>query len=287
MVSPPHEAMHRIFRHDPDLFGRLAPRLGIAVPPIVETTPLLSAVDGSSPVACSRNTQLHVRTAGQEEFQLLIEAQDRRDPARPAHWAHHVAYIWTQRRLPTCLLIVCADEDTARWAEQPVSSAPAQPPALTLHPFVAGPHNLPLVTDPDEVRADPELAALSVMLHPTDAHVGTTMEALSAALRDRPEAIARPLIDLTAISLQLHPAGRAWRELVLPAIREWERGRGRIEGGADSARESLLIVLGSRGFNLPRDVRERVAECQDPELLRHWLARAVTASRAEDVFVST
>ncbi|MFF7111931.1 hypothetical protein ACFY91_06435 [Streptomyces albogriseolus] len=284
MTSPPHHAMFRVFQHDPDLFGRMAPRLGIAVPAIVETTPLLSAVDGSSPVACQWNTQLRLKTAGQEELQLLIEAQDRRDPDKPVHWAHHVAYLWSRRRLPTCLLILSADAETARWAEQPVSSGPVQPPALTLHPFVAGPHHLPLVTDQDEARADPALAALSAMMHPADPAVGTALKALSAALRDLPEVLARPLADLTDKALGLHPSRRAWRELMLPIVREKEYRRARDEGLADSARESLLLVLGERGFHLGDDLRRRVAGCHDPGILRHWLLRAVTAQTPEEIF---
>lgn len=284
MTSPPHHAMLHVFRHDPNLFSRMAPRLGIAVPTIAETTPLLSAADGSSPVACQWNTQLHLKTAGQEAFQLLIEAQDRRDPGRPAHWAHHVAYMWTRRRLPTSLLIMCPDEETARWAEQPVSSGPAQPPALTLHPFVAGPHNLPLVTDPDEARADPALAALSVMMHPADPCIGAALEALSASLRDLPEVLAYPLCDLTGKGLQLHPAGDAWRELMLPVLIEREYERSRAEGIADSARESLLIVLGKRGFNLCGNTRRLVTGCRDPEILRRWLLRSVTAQKLEEIF---
>ncbi|MCM2514145.1 hypothetical protein NC658_12865 [Streptomyces griseoincarnatus] len=284
MTSPPHHAMVRVFQHDPDLFGRMAPRLGIAVPAIVETTPLLSAADGSSPVACRWNTQLHLKTAGREELQLLIEAQDRRDPDKPMHWAHHVAYMWSRRRLATCLLILCADAETARWAEQPVSSGPAQPPALTLHPFVAGPHNLPLVTDQDEARADPALAALSAMMHPADPAVGTALKALSAALRALPHVLAYPLTDLTDQALALHPARRAWRELMLPVVREKEYRRAHAEALADSARESLLLVLGERGFHLDEDMRRRVTGCHAPGILRHWLLRAVTARTPQEIF---
>ncbi|MCX4477671.1 hypothetical protein OOK44_14610 [Streptomyces cellulosae] len=284
MTSPPHHAMFRVLQHDPDLFGRMAPRLGIAVPAIVESTPLLSAADGSSPVACQWNTQLHLKTAGQEELQLLIEAQDRRDSDKPVHWAHHVAYMWSRRRLPTCLLILCADAETARWAEQPVSSGPVQPAALTLQPFVAGPHNLPLVTDQDEARTDPALAALSAMMHPADPAVGTALRALSVAVQDLPEVLAHPLTDLTDQALRLHPARHVWRELMLPIVREREYRRARAEGRADSAREGLLVVLATRGFHLGDDVHRRVAGCHDSGTLRHWLLRAVAAQTPEEIF---
>ncbi|GAA2448140.1 hypothetical protein GCM10010273_31130 [Streptomyces lavendulocolor] len=33
------------------------------------------------------------------------------------------------------------------------------------------------------------------------------------------------------------------------------------------------------------DARDRITRCGDPEQLRRWLARAVTAASVEDVFV--
>ncbi|WP_346151588.1 hypothetical protein [Streptomyces labedae] len=165
-----------------------------------------------------------------------------------------------------------------------MSSGPAQPPALTLHPFVAGPHNLPLVTDQDEARTDPALAALSAMMHPADPAVGTALKALSAALRDLPEVLAHPLTDLTDQALALHPARRAWRELMLPVVREKEYRRARAEALADSAREGLLLVLGERGFHLDEDMRSRVTGCHDSGILRHWLLRAVAARTPEEIF---
>jgi len=284
MVSPPHEAMHRIFQHDPGLFSRVAPLLGIAVPTIVETTVLPSAIDTDSPGGCRRNTQLHLETAGKGAFLLLIEAQDRRDPRRPAHWAHHVSYLWTRHRLPTALLIMCSDLETAQWAGQPVSSGPVQPPALTLRPFVASPDDLPLITDLEEARADPALAALSAVMHPADPRIGPALEALSTSLRDVPDLLAYPLTGLIEVGLSLHPARYVWSELMKPIIREKHRERARVEGITQSRRESLLLVLAERGLVLPEDLRRRVMWCLDPETLRRWLSRAVTASSSEVIF---
>lgn len=39
-----------------------------------------------------------------------------------------------------------------------------------------------------------------------------------------------------------------------------------------------------RGLDVSDDVRRRVTDCTDPELLRHWLTRAVTAPKAEEIF---
>jgi uncharacterized membrane-anchored protein len=60
----------------------------------------------------------------------------------------------------------------------------------------------------------------------------------------------------------------------------------RDEGRAQGRAEDVLLVLEQRGLDVSDDVRTRVQECGDPDLLRHWLARAVTAPKAEAIFES-
>ncbi|MFD8270870.1 hypothetical protein [Streptomyces flaveolus] len=43
-------------------------------------------------------------------------------------------------------------------------------------------------------------------------------------------------------------------------------------------------MRGLRRLDISDAVRTRVTECGDPGLLRHWLARAVTAPKAEAIF---
>ena len=63
-------------------------------------------------------------------------------------------------------------------------------------------------------------------------------------------------------------------------IAEEIREEGRTEGRA----QDVLLVLEQRGLDIPDAVRSRVQGCHDPEILRHWLARAVTAAEAEGIF---
>ncbi|MGW5969787.1 hypothetical protein [Streptomyces sp. NPDC055186] len=59
------------------------------------------------------------------------------------------------------------------------------------------------------------------------------------------------------------------------------RDEGRAEGAARRAAEDVLEILDVRGIDVPEAVRERVTACDDPEILRHWHRRAVTAPTAE------
>ncbi|AVV40661.1 hypothetical protein C6376_03665 [Streptomyces sp. P3] len=58
----------------------------------------------------------------------------------------------------------------------------------------------------------------------------------------------------------------------------------RDEGRAQRGAEDILLVLETRGLDVTDHVRERITGCDDPDLLRDWLTRAVTASSAEAIF---
>ncbi|MCX5035987.1 hypothetical protein GEV49_15865 [Streptomyces sp. SYP-A7193] len=67
-------------------------------------------------------------------------------------------------------------------------------------------------------------------------------------------------------------------------ISEEIRDEGREQGRAQQGAQDVLLVLEQRGLDVSDDIRTRINECGDPEVLRHWLARAVTAPAAEDIF---
>ncbi|MFJ7064101.1 hypothetical protein [Streptomyces sp. NPDC101115] len=291
MVSSPHEAMHRIFQHDLHLFSRLSSVLGLPLPQPVEITVLPNDLTEASPVERRVDTLLRLDSANDGSLLLAIEAQGKKDPAKPASWAYYTAFLWTKYRLPTALLVVCQDRATAQWAGRPVVSGPPHMPTLTIQPVVVGPHNMPVITDPAEARADLALTTLSAITHAGDPDIGAILKALSTALRDVPEDVADPIIELTTQGLEKRPALELWRNLVAvdlsfykSVISEEIRDEGRTQGRAQGSADAILIILRQRGLDVSDDARQRITGCDDPEVLRRWVARAVTASSTEEIF---
>ena len=62
----------------------------------------------------------------------------------------------------------------------------------------------------------------------------------------------------------------------------WQEGiqvgeeKGRAEGIHIGEARALLLVLRSRGFDIPKEVERRITECTDPVVLASWLSRAAT-----------
>ncbi|WP_371612718.1 hypothetical protein [Streptomyces clavifer] len=291
MVSSPHEAMHRIFQEYPSLFSRLSEVLGVDFPQSTSTRVEPTDLTETWPIERRVDTLLRIETENDGPFLLAIEAQGRKDPDKFASWAYYFTYLLEKYRLPTMLLIVCQDRATAQWAARPVPLGAPQWPAMTLHPLVAGPHNIPVITDVAEARKDLALATLSAITHAGDPDVGVILKTVSAALRDTPDAVAEPIVELIAQGLGNRPAAQQWRNLVAvdlsfykSPLSEEIRDEGREEGRTEGQAKSLLLVLAARGVKVDDETREKITGCGDPQLLSHWLNRAATASTTEEVF---
>ncbi|MEU3128486.1 hypothetical protein ACIBVM_19655 [[Kitasatospora] papulosa] len=298
MVSAPHEAMHRVFQEYPELFSRVSEVLGVAFPPFVSADVVTTDLTESRPVERRVDTLLRIETEDNGLFLLAVEAQGKKDPDKPTSWAYYVSYLLEKYRLPTMLLVVCQDRATAAWAARPVPLGSPQWPVLTLRPLVAGPHNIPAVTDVAEARKDLALATLSAITHAGEPDVGAILKTLSAALRGAPDDIAAPIVELTAQGLGNRPAAQQWRNLVAvdlsfyisplsEEIRDEGRAegeaRGRAEGEARGRAEDILLVLDERGIEVPDGIRDTITGCRDLDVLRRWLRRAATADSAEEI----
>ncbi|MFF1922374.1 hypothetical protein ACFVW8_17615 [Streptomyces sp. NPDC058221] len=292
MVSSPHEAMHRIFQEYPGLFSRVSEVLGIDIPPPTSATLLPTDLTENSPVERRVDTLLRIETQDDGPFLLAIEAQGKKDLRKSTSWPYYVTYLHNKYGgLPVLLLIVCQDHTTAEWAATPITIGVPRWQTLTLNPIVAGPHNMPVITNVAEARKDLALATLAAITHADNPDVGAILKTLSAALREAPDNITEPIAELTAQGLGNRPAAQQWRNLVAvdtsfytsfmsEEIRDEGRDEGRVEGQA----KGILLVLEARGVPLTDEARKRIADCNDSQLLDQWIQRAATATSTDEVF---
>jgi predicted nucleotidyltransferase/HEPN domain-containing protein len=54
-------------------------------------------------------------------------------------------------------------------------------------------------------------------------------------------------------------------------------------GEARGEAKALLVVLRSRGFDIPKEIEQRISECTDPVLLVSWLSRAATIADVSEL----
>ncbi|MFF8913614.1 hypothetical protein ACF08M_09885 [Streptomyces sp. NPDC015032] len=295
MVSSSHEAMHRIFQEYPGLFSRVSEVLGVEIGPPASATVMPTDLTENRPLERRVDTLLRIDMEDDQSYLLAIEAQGKKDPDKPASWMYYLSYLQAKYKLPPMLLVVCQDRATAEWAARPFPVGHPQSPVLTLQALVAGPHNMPVITEVAEARKDLALATLAAITHAGDPDIGAILKTLSTALRDVPETIADPIVELTAQGLGNRPAAQQWRNLVAvdlsfyksslsEEIRDEGRAEGRSEGRSEGIARSILLLLAQAGVDVSEEARERITGCTDLDVLSRWLLRAPAAASVEDVF---
>ncbi|MFJ8588076.1 hypothetical protein ACIRD2_26010 [Streptomyces sp. NPDC093595] len=283
--------MHRIFQEHPELFSRVSEVLSVAFAPPVSVTVLPTDLTETRPLERRVDTLLRFDTEEDGPFLLAVEAQGKKDPAKPASWAYYLAYLYTKYQLPPVLLVVCQDRLTAEWAARPVRIGPAPWASLTLRPLVAGPHNMPVITSIAEARKDLALATLAAITHADNQDVGAILKSVSGALREVSEELAYTLAEFIAQGLGKRPAAELWRQLMAvdlsfftSPISEEIRDEGRMEGRVEGVAESILLLLAQRDVHVPDEARQRITGCADLGTLHRWLLRAPSAASTEELF---
>ncbi|MEU9325374.1 hypothetical protein AB0D91_16455 [Streptomyces canus] len=291
MVTSAHEGMHRIFQERPEILGSVFEVLGVPLSAKATVDAVTTDVTETRPLERRVDTVLRIGPSDGEDFLLAIESQSGRVAGKEASWAYYVAYLQAKFRLPVLLLVVCQDGPTAKWAAGPFDCGTRGWTALRVYPLVAGPDNLPVITDARTAAKNLALAVLSALAHARNPDCDAILEAISSALQELRETdpdTAEYFFDFLEVTLGKTPAGEKWNRIM--SFVSYFPGRGTVretaylEGRTEGEAKGILSVLEVRGIPVTDSVRERITSCTDLDRMDTWLERSRTVERAEDLF---
>lgn len=290
MPSYQHEVLVEMFRERPALAAELlAGPLGVAVPSFKRASLSSAELTDVTPTEYRADVVVTLNVDDAPAFAVVVEVQLGRDQHKRYTWPAYVATLYARLKCPVYLLIVCASAAVAQWcAEKIVVSRPG----LQLVPLVLGPDQVPVVTDPEAARRQPQLAVMSTMAHARDTR--TDRAGLFGAFLAALEVVDHAHADLYAdvVFARLPAAARDYLEDLMTttahryhsefARRYFDQGEAR--GRALGEVSALLALLDARGIEVSDAVRAEIAECTDLEQLELWIRRAVTVEKAADLF---
>jgi hypothetical protein len=195
-------------------------------------------------------------------YGIVVEAQLSPDERKRFVWPVYVSGLRARLRLPVSLLVVAADEATARWARKHIDLGGGN----RFAPLVLGPSGVPEVTDEAHARADPELAVLSAMAHGQDSDTQRAVQiALAAQLASLglDEDRSRLYFDLVLTSLG--EAARRELKMMDPAKYQYQSEFAKryvAQGRADIVMRQLAVLFGP----LPADAAARISASSSDEL---------------------
>ncbi|MFC8514224.1 hypothetical protein [Streptomyces sp. NPDC057257] len=295
MVTSAHEGLHRIFQERPEILTPVFGMLGVSLPTKVTVDAVTTDVTETRPLERRVDTVLRIGPSDGEDFLLAIESQSKKVAGKEASWAYYVAYLQAKYRLPVLLLVVCQDRSTAKWATGPFDCGARGWTAQRTYPMVAGPDNLPVITDVRTAAKNLALSVLSALAHARSADCEAILRAVTTALQETWETdpeTAEYFFDFLEINLGDSPAGEKLKEIMsfvsyFPGrgtVRETAYLEGKAEGKAEGEAKGVLRVLEVRGLAVADDVRARITACTDLDRLNDWLDRAGIVQSAEELF---
>jgi hypothetical protein len=287
--SSQHEALHRIFTHDKDLFARTMRRvLGKEVPGPLEVSVLSTDYTVVEPVHERHGdsallAELLVE-APDDRFIIIVESQTDPDPDAEYRWPFYAAYLHDKYQCPVVLVVVTSKEKTAVWARKPIEIGLPGLICMIIHATVLGPDNVAAITDPETAREDLGFAVFSAITHSRSEQIGGILETLAGALATADKETGSLLAEFTEAGLGKNTKGRTiWRNLMAtrtyPYVSEL-RSQGRAEGRA----QDIERLLDKRGIAMTTADRERITSCRDSETLDVWLDRLLTVSTISELF---
>lgn len=287
MPNPPHELMHHIFRDDTGLFSRTLRLLEIDFPEHGAVTVGNGDATEVSVLSRAMDTLLEAQTEDGPVL-IIIEAQNKPEPAKLRNWAYYPAYLHERRACPVVQIVVCRSKSTAEWARKPYHiGLPAQP-TLTSTPIVFGPDNLPRITTEEKVRDDPYLAALCAIAFAYDAGIGGILKVIASGLSSLDDQeMASNLFDFILRGLKDTPAELLWKDpMVIPIklrLRSELFQEGEASGEAKRQAQLVLRLLDHNKIEISPAQRAQIASCTDLDLLDTWFDAAVTATSIADL----
>ncbi|XVQ83779.1 hypothetical protein ACQP2K_33835 [Microbispora siamensis] len=211
---------------------------------------------------------------------VIVEVQLARDSGKRFSWPVYVTTLRSQHKCDTALLVICPDRSMARWCERTIRLGPNG--AVT--PLAIDPSRMPLITDPDQARASPELAVLSAVAHPEEADDEPVLEAMLAGLATLDQDRARVYLSYVISSLRAVTVKRL--EEMVTTIQDFDYLGEKYFSHwlAKGEIDAIFNVLDVRGLEVSDDTRERISRCNDLNQLKDWVRKAVTVTSVDELF---
>ncbi|MFD0683586.1 hypothetical protein [Actinomadura fibrosa] len=278
MPSNIHELPLEMVRNRPQLVPELLKSLGVPIPDEPATLTSESYAD-LNPAELRCDATVLLGDPKKPQLGIVVESQRRINLDKTYSWPAYLTSLRLRRRCPVILLILCPDPATARGCATPIKLGH---PEWVLTPLAMSPEDLPPITDPAQAGRLPELAVLSAPAHADGPQAPAVIQALAGAIDALPGDTGPLYYDY--VLSRLSDAARKILEKTMDLKNyEWQSDFAKTHEARGEAK-SILLVLDARGIDVPAEIRSRVNECTDLELLARLVRRAAVIESADELF---
>ncbi|MDG6109501.1 hypothetical protein Daura_09410 [Dactylosporangium aurantiacum] len=287
MPTQLHEMLIQMVRERPTLAAELLDGPSkVTVPDFDEARASPGDFTNVSPTEYRADAVVTLRRGSATVLAVVVEVQLRADVRKRRSWPVYVATLHARLECPVVLLVMCPARSVARWSSAPIRIGP---PGSVVTPVTIGPDQVPVVTDLDTARRNPELAVLSALAHGGEPDPQPIFEALLTGLDVIDHEHAKMYTDLVFTVLPAAARDRLEALMTTTSYRyqsDFARryfDEGKTEGKAEGEAMAVLLVLQARNIAVPDEYRALIAGCTDEVRLVTWLQRASVAETIHDL----
>jgi hypothetical protein len=179
MPSFPHEALVDMFRNSTRLAPRLLKQLHMELPAYSDVRYDSANLTDLKPTEYRADLVMLLVEKSDPALGIIIEVQLSVDDEKQYTWPAYVANLRARIRCPVYLLVIAMEDKVARWAGRAIKLGGGS----RIIPCVAGPLDVPPVTDLQHAEADVELAVLSAQMHAKDGDIRLVRHSSEIALK--------------------------------------------------------------------------------------------------------
>ncbi len=278
-----HEYLIELVRNRPSLVTTLLAEVGVAVPAFDRARLGTCDFTNCRPTEYRADSVVLLDREGNPVRAVVLEVQRQYDRRKTWSWPVYLSTLRAIEECPVVLLVFCQDEKTAKDCAEPIDMGH---PDWVLRPIVAGPRDIPRVTDIKQACDDAELTALSTIMY-GDPETPDGIEVLRTffeAARLRPEGqpsyaqlvfALLPKFDVAQFGKEIGMDVTIEDAMVHPFVREC------VEYGEAKA---VLVILDRRNLQVSFETRRRILACTDQETLETWIERSLVATSVDELF---
>lgn len=276
-----HDSATKLFKENPQLGAQvLRDLMGVPLEDGVKPVPIPQVLSDKPPSDLIPDLSFRIGPPSKARRCFIVELQTQMTKKKRRQWPRYVATLWLRYECPVDLLVICPDESAARSCEKLIHTNLEH---YVCPPKVLFPREVPSLSRPEQVAAQPGLAVLSVAFHGSDPKVTDAFVAGTAFLGeeggnnyyDWGYNMSAPAVQQMMETLM----NTTYRMPHSPTLRKEHEA-----GLAEGRRSALFELIEARGLK-PSDEQRSLAEaCEDLDTLKRWFERAVTADSADQVF---
>ncbi len=293
MPSLRHDTLNGLFRDRPELAAEvLNDYAGGGIPAGLPAQVVSNELNDRNSKDFYPDTVITLGSRQHPHHVIVVEIQQETTDGKRSALPRYAAALWLAFDRPVTVLVICPSRKATDYFAQPIATAL---PGYTLTPRALGPDQIPQITDPAQVIANPELATLSVAVHGTEPSVAKAfMEAMPHLPTDDAPYYYEYAYSLATKSIQTSLENfmktAPWPVYSPFAKEHFGRGKaegreeGKAEGKAEGEAHAILAFLRARGLAVGPEAEARITGCADLHTLDRWLRLAATVTSTDDLF---